>query len=215
LSGETATLNNWFGPEHDYEKLLIFYAIIISMDNLDFLFTEDSINNYNNSIPFKFKQKVPLTVSWDDAFTLVDQEIRDNLKTNHRWYGNYDGTGFKIRKADKLEQIASVVDKLFFMFGHSDEKKYARPSQAQQMYLCFTTDESVNNPPHIDKDHVFFWQLQGKCSWEIYDKSGENVEYTFHLEPGDIIYCPPFLKHQVITISARVGASIGFDSFKA
>lgn len=29
MSGETATLNNWYSPEHDCKKLLICYAIIL------------------------------------------------------------------------------------------------------------------------------------------------------------------------------------------
>lgn len=179
--------------------------------NLDFLLKEKYLINYINAIPFKFEEFIPLSISWDEIFVLLDQDIIKKINTNQDYY---QGNGFKLRKADRLDAICFVMDKLFEKFSPSKIAKNTRPSDAQHIYINFTTDQSLNSAPHVDKDHVFFWQLQGKSKWEIYDELNENILYSFDLGPGEMIYCPKHRKHRVISLSARAGASIGFNSLK-
>lgn len=181
------------------------------MNNLKFLLKEEYVQNYKNEVPFKFNEKVPFSVTWDELFFLVDEDIKEQINTNQQYY---NGNGFKLRKADRLEQIALVVDTLFEIFKPSKIAKNVRPSDAQHIYINFTTHQSLNNAPHVDKDHVFFWQLQGSCQWNIYDENNEYIKYTYELNPGDIIYCPKHRKHSVVSLSPRAGASIGFNSLK-
>jgi mannose-6-phosphate isomerase-like protein (cupin superfamily) len=181
------------------------------MNNLNFLLDKDNVERYKNQTPFKFDKNIPFEISWDEIFALVDEDIKNLIKTNQDYYKGY---GFKLKKADRLEPIAQIIDILFTIFNPSKIAKNTRPSDAQHIYINFTTDQSLNNAPHLDKDHVFFWQLQGKTRWEIYDDNNEKVQYTFNLYPGDMIYCPKHRKHRVISLTPRAGASIGFNSLR-
>jgi mannose-6-phosphate isomerase-like protein (cupin superfamily) len=54
---------------------------------------------------------------------------------------------------------------------------------------------------HNDTEDVYFWQCQGSTKW-ITDLG----EYT--LEPGDVIYVPAGVNHEVISLTPRAGISM-------
>ena len=181
---------------------------------------EEALNNYKNNEPFKFNRKVPFDISWDQIFLLLDEDIRNDVNTNQIYY---NGKGFKIRKADRINEISLFVDQLELLFEKSKNTK-KRPSDMHQIYITFTTDESINSNIHDDNDAVFFWQVRGQSIWHIYkeealskdlkDITEDDISHTFHLDVGDLIYCPKYRRHSVITVKPRAGVSLGFQKLK-
>ena len=54
---------------------------------------------------------------------------------------------------------------------------------------------------HNDPDDVYFWQCQGSTKWVT-----DYGDYT--LEPGDLIYVPATVNHEVISLTPRAGLSM-------
>ena len=55
---------------------------------------------------------------------------------------------------------------------------------------------------HKDRNNVYYWQCIGKTKWVV-DGYG-----TFILEPGDLIYIPMGVYHEVIPLTPRLGISM-------
>jgi|688.fasta_scaffold02115_42 hypothetical protein len=180
-------------------------------NNLNFLFKEEYLNNYKNKTPFKFNEKMPIDISWDELLKLVDSDLKQAIEKKENFSIDL---WFKIKMADRIDTISKVIEKILEKFEMSKFWKNVKPSPGQHIYISFTSDELVNQGMHSDKDNVFFWQLQGKCIWRIYDEFNQFVKYEFELAPGDIIYCPKYRQHLVVSLTPRAGASLGFGSLK-
>jgi hypothetical protein len=181
------------------------------MKELDFLIDKKYIDNYKNEIPFLFDEKMPIDLSWDEIFSLADEDIKAEIDTKQ---DHYSGHGMKLHKADRLQKISVVVDKLLEIFLQSKYRLKERPSMAHHIYITFTTLKSLSNAPHIDEEPVFFWDVRGEVIWQIWDKESKNIEYSFSLKPGDIVYCPGKRQHNVISLSPRAGVSLAFRRLK-
>lgn len=59
---------------------------------------------------------------------------------------------------------------------------------------------------HNDISDVYYWQQQGQVKFKVYDEK----EYTYIMKPGDCIFIPPGMYHDVIPLTARVGISFKF-----
>lgn len=68
--------------------------------------------------------------------------------------------------------------------------------------------ESKTFGKHKDGSDVWYWQCIGSTQWKIFEFN-ETISYI--LEPGDIIYVPRGIFHDVIPLSPRVGISFGLD----
>jgi ribosomal protein L16 Arg81 hydroxylase len=55
---------------------------------------------------------------------------------------------------------------------------------------------------HVDDVDVYFWQCQGSSKWVMDD-------CEFILTPGDMIYVPKGIYHNVIPLTPRAGISMG------
>lgn len=60
---------------------------------------------------------------------------------------------------------------------------------------------------HVDSDHVFTMQIEGKKVWEVQRENGEID--TFELGPGDILYTPSDIPHRVISTD-RTSLSVSY-----
>ena len=59
-----------------------------------------------------------------------------------------------------------------------------------------------------DTTDVFYVEAQGKTRWIVYEN---NISYEYILEPGDMIFVPASIYHEIKPITPRVGISIGFN----
>ncbi|HWA37359.1 MAG TPA: cupin domain-containing protein [Burkholderiales bacterium] len=62
--------------------------------------------------------------------------------------------------------------------------------------------------PHVDSYDVFLLQGPGRRRWTIWLSPGKKIEYV--VEPGDLLYLPPGLKHDGVAIDPCFTYSIGF-----
>jgi len=181
------------------------------MKELDFLIDQKYFYNYKNNIPFLFEETIPIEISWDEVFFLADQDIVSgaDIKKDH-----YSGYGMRLKKADRILKISQVVAKISDIFIKSKWTPASGPSNQHHIYVTLTTLESLSNAPHEDLDAVFFWSIQGSVIWQIWDKDKQKIEYSFNLSPGQVVYCPPSRKHNVISVTPRAGVSLGFLGLK-
>lgn len=71
------------------------------------------------------------------------------------------------------------------------------------------TDKEPTTGRHSDPIDVIYSQFIGSATWSIY--SDEGVE-NFILNPGDIIYVPKSVEHEVTSISPRAAISFMFEA---
>ncbi len=62
--------------------------------------------------------------------------------------------------------------------------------------------------PHVDSYDVFLLQGTGRRRWTVWLPGKRKVEYV--VEPGDLLYLPPGLKHDGVALDACFTYSIGF-----
>jgi ribosomal protein L16 Arg81 hydroxylase len=74
--------------------------------------------------------------------------------------------------------------------------------------VSLTTKEPTTGK-HNDPIDVIYSQFIGSANWTIYDEEGSE---TFQLNPGDIIYVPKSVMHEVTSISPRAALSFMFES---
>lgn len=193
------------------------------MKELEFLLKPEYIENYINQKPFKFDEKIPRNITWDEVFTLVDEDfnyaIENNLEYNEGWktadnpfhkYGKA-GYGFKVPKMEKIKAVQEIRDVLLTIFDPCIFENYTRYAA----YVTLTTNKLLRIVPHTDGANVFFWQILGKAEWNIYSIDGESIDHTFLLEEGDMIFCPFERKHHVNALTPRAGVSFGFGPLKS
>ena len=67
------------------------------------------------------------------------------------------------------------------------------------------TDSDPDTGPHFDESHVFNFQLIGKTIWTFHHPDGVQ---SFELKPGDFVFIPDGLVHEVKSLTPRVSLSI-------
>lgn len=72
--------------------------------------------------------------------------------------------------------------------------------------ISFTTHEPTTGK-HSDPVDVFYWQCVGDVKWTL---SYENKEESFVLNPGDVIYVPTGIIHEVKSLTPRASISFMF-----
>ncbi len=93
------------------------------------------------------------------------------------------------------------------------------------LMVSYSTDKGGVGP-HIDRYGVFIIQGQGKRHWRVGAQHAELQEFTAHsalkhceafdavidvvLEPGDILYIPPYCAHEGYAVGESINYSVGF-----
>jgi hypothetical protein len=72
------------------------------------------------------------------------------------------------------------------------------------------TDKEPTTGRHNDPMHVIYCQFIGSVEWMIF-KNEDQEEKSFILNPGDIIYIPKGVEHEVRSLSPRAAISFMFE----
>jgi hypothetical protein len=189
--------------------------------NFPFLYNEKYIYNYSNAIPFKFDETISDEISWDSVLSLFSDDVFDYKKIRASYY---KGFGAKLDYADRHPVVELIADDLHHIFEYAKMSKKERPNAAHQLYINLVKSsfdleqvEKLELPrpnKHQDNENVFFLTAQGEVLWKIYDTSREKVEYEFLLSKGEMLFCPPYRQHEVISLTPRIGVSLGFGKLK-
>jgi hypothetical protein len=74
--------------------------------------------------------------------------------------------------------------------------------------VSLTTKEPTTGK-HSDPMDVIYCQFVGSVVWEIFE---ENSSEKFILNPGDVIYIPKTVQHEVVSLSPRAALSFMFEA---
>jgi hypothetical protein len=90
------------------------------------------------------------------------------------------------------------------------ESEYGQKKISSFAIVNFSNAENVTNR-HNDLTHNFYVQCIGSVVWKIYESIGslEHKEYT--LNPGDAIFVPAGISHQVTALEPRAAITMAFN----
>jgi len=91
---------------------------------------------------------------------------------------------------------------------------------ALSAYINFAKEQS--SEPHFDETDNFYWQCIGTTVWKFYSSekrsfSSSNIDklsdgyYEFTLEPGDVVYIPRGMIHDVATTGPRAALQFKYN----
>jgi hypothetical protein len=73
------------------------------------------------------------------------------------------------------------------------------------LYLSFTA-QAKSHGKHMDIADVFHWQQKGETEFSVWE---EDQKFTYNLLPGDCVFIPAGIYHDVLPLSPRFGISFG------
>lgn len=121
-------------------------------------------------------------VGWEDLLSNFNDSVLLNEKVRHKCLGF-----FVSHSAQKIPKVEKLMKNLNCESAH--------------LYFNVST-HGGSFGKHVDDVNVYFWQCQGQNKWVF-----EDQEHT--LKPGDMIFIPKGIAHNVIPISPRAGISMG------
>ena len=60
---------------------------------------------------------------------------------------------------------------------------------------------------HYDASPIYHWQHLGQAQWTVYEN---DTPYTYILNPGDCLFIPEKVYHDVLPLTARLGLTFSF-----
>lgn len=155
-----------------------------------------------NKTPYLFKNILPQVPEWDSFINHLNEQYHNKevkYKANDTSREKFiNGVLFKepfyLNVTDPSSDHYSEID-LFF-----DKFSFLGKGKALSAYVNFAQEPSSR--PHMDtKDH-FYWQCIGETIWKF--KGSTQV-----VSPGDVMYIPGYVEHDVLTVGPR--AAIQFE----
>jgi ribosomal protein L16 Arg81 hydroxylase len=131
--------------------------------------------------------------SWSDILEHLNRNVVTNAKIKV-----LDNLGFVYFDADKMSSVGMLLDAI---------RQWSGQKCSAHCYISLL-ESSATFGRHNDNADVFFWQVQGRTHWTV--EQGTEI-YEYELTPGDLIYIPRFMIHQVVPLTPRAGISIGID----
>jgi hypothetical protein len=175
------------------------------------------IKNFNSDVP-----------SWDNFISNLNYKYNNNYENKE----NQDRRFF--RNNDVKTEIFSQYDKLdafaHYSYVFKDNKSFFSENFlpgvekiAEDLYESLEDDKKFIHATaitnfikhdkeyeiHFDGTDVINWHCIGKIDWRVYDEK-DNCS-VLQIDPGDLVFIPKGMKHQVIIYEPR--ASIIFDFF--
>jgi mannose-6-phosphate isomerase-like protein (cupin superfamily) len=139
----------------------------------------------------KFLTKVP---DWEQIIFNIDLNIQSKQLIK-----SFPDYGIVIHKIFNIEEVDFILKEI--------ENNNPNNSYSAHIYISLSK-ESKTFGKHKDESDVWYWQCIGSTQWEIFQF---NKTISYILEPGDIIYVPKGIFHDVTPLSSRVGISFGLD----
>ena len=128
-----------------------------------------------------YKNYLNIDLTWQECIDNLNQSVKLGEEVKFNQVGFYVA-----HSAIRIQSLKPLFDKVNCKFAH--------------LYLSLTEVDQTFGP-HKDPTDVWFWQGIGKTKW-----SALNKEYI--LEPGDLIYIPKGIEHNVTALTPRVGVSM-------
>lgn len=171
----------------------------------------------NNVWFFVFKNAVEDNPTWETFIDHINEEIHTPM----------DSPLHVDKPFDERAINGVVLKSLFYM--DSRLRNLDRFPVAKEIIrlLSEALDEGVypasvfvnfvgrefNVPRHFDERETIFWQCQGTTFWHVYPPESE-FPMSVELSPGDMIYVPKGIRHEVIVDKPRAAIAFGYKNEK-
>jgi hypothetical protein len=108
-----------------------------------------------------------------------------------------------LTKTDIFPELETIRDKV--------EEDYGRKTRSSFALLNFSNAENITGRHH-DKTHNMYIQCIGSVTWKIYDDLTAESGYTeYVLNPGDAIWVPSGISHEVEAHCPRTAITLAFE----
>jgi ribosomal protein L16 Arg81 hydroxylase len=119
--------------------------------------------------------------SWETLLDNLNNSVINGDDVKHNCLSFFFSDNAKI-----IPEVKNILNKLNLRLAH--------------LYVNITQKGDTYGR-HSDTVDVYYWQVQGKTSWEFDDEK-------YILEPGDLIIIPKGVYHNVQPLSPRAGISM-------
>ena len=170
--------------------------------------SKEIIKEYrNNNNPYVFRSIFTDLPSWEDFFN----HMGDAIETKDYSGGNY-GSKEVIGKVNFWSKLTMTIEEPSTKY-YKNLNVYANILQELQDYklngyFCAVslTNKEATTGPHNDPIDVIYLQCIGSVKWKIY----KDIAQEYILNPGDAIYVPAQLMHEVFSLTPRAAISFMF-----
>lgn len=171
----------------------------------------------SNNASIVFKNAMPDVPDWKVFLDHLNEEIHtpmDSPLNPDRPFNERVINGVMMKslfymdvRTRNMEKFSGVKEIIEIFSEATGESVYP-----VSVFINFVANE-YSVPKHHDKRETIFWQCQGRSVWHVYPPESDfPVSYT--LEPGDIIYVPKWIDHQVAVEEPRAAIAFGYKNEK-
>lgn len=158
---------------------------------------EEAAENYR---PLLLKNTNYKLFEWKDAIAALEHSNVHNPGT----IKNMRNGGYIVHEeCERVPEIHTVMNDLreaFPGFIHTSN-----------IYMALSS-KTIGFGKHVDHMEIFFWQVIGWTEWTVYPTP--DTKEVFCLEPRDILYVPPSMPHDVVSLTPRVGVSMSVENIR-
>lgn len=146
--------------------------------------------------------------SWENFLDHLSYAFKDSNFTG----GNYAAKEV-INAVNFWQKLTMTVENpTIEHYAHlNDYINMFRSIHSTEYQGCFSiisfTDSEPTTSQHSDPVDVFYFQGVGKVIWKI--KNGESID-DYVLNPGDVIFVPATIIHEIVSLSPRAALSFKF-----
>jgi hypothetical protein len=133
--------------------------------------------------------------NWETVIKNIDINVSKNL--NVRSFDNFGLVTHETNDIEESKNIRQLIQKNnpdYLVSGH--------------LYISLSK-VSKSFGKHNDTAYVWFWQCIGSTEWKVYET--EKLIFKYKLNPGDLIYIPKEMYHDVTPLTPRAGISFGIE----
>lgn len=194
------------------------------------------LQDYWQKKPLFVKNAFPNIGSMISADELAGLSLEPDIESrliqehkNNEWqleHGPFSDSRFSELPESHWTLIVQAVDHHIPEFSHFlDTFKFIPSWRLDDIMITYATDQGSVGP-HYDYYDVFLIQLDGSRQWQSGQQCDENTELlpdlpvrilsqfdvndTWNVEPGDLLYLPPGMAHHGIANGECMTLSVGF-----
>lgn len=199
---------------------------------------EQFLNEFWNKKPFLFKNVYPSAAKLAEPSDLLELATLEEFETRLVYkdqngkrkllYGPIHEKDLNNYTEEDFGLICHNLNTLAPEFYELEKLVDFVPKWEFDDVMSVYTNSDMSLGAHIDNYNVFILQGQGKRRWEIQMdpkvswRDDEEIkvlqeftpDFSWELEPGDMIYIPPGVAHHGVSLAESVSYSIGFKSLE-
>jgi hypothetical protein len=163
----------------------------------EFLNNKDFLKARRDKQYFIFRNVIKENLTWEEVIQDIDQSLEKKyeIKTRFKFGIVTHNAAEHITKVDNFLNAIHKLDPLLNKTAH--------------IYTSLSS-QTRDGELHWDRSDVWYWQTIGNAEVELANNIEEG-SITHRLQPGDVIYFPEGMHHKVISLTPRVGVSLGLD----